>query len=242
MNFESIVWRVLAMGKSDIKTQLATLFQLSVQNSSFNSALHPKSCGGDDEFKYLALYGDAILNLLLLDLMSRNDLRDSGQITEALQTFHNEETLYQLAKELKIDEIMRAQHQNVNLTKNDLKESVEALLGATYLNQGLNPCKDVTKTLVQLALSKNLFNSNPKGVLQVFFQKKNLPIPKYISKRVGGPDHQQIFQTTIIGDYKGRKYMIQSDLLPSKKNAEKNAAEKFLIELGEEELMKNSFF
>jgi ribonuclease-3 len=230
------------MRKSELKTHLAGFFQLSEHNSSFNLALCPKSCGGDDEFKYLALYGDAILNLLLLDLISRNALKDSGQITEILQTFHNEETLFQLSKELKINEIMQTHDEKAIITKNDLKESIEALLGATYINEGLNPCKDVIKNLVQLAASKNLFNSNPKGILQVFFQKKNLPIPKYESKRVGGPDHQQVFQTTITGEYLGKSYMIQSDILPSKKDAEKNAAEKFLIKLGQEKLLKTSFF
>ncbi len=221
---------------------LAARFQLSEEDPLFKSATHPKSCGGGDDFKFLALYGDALLNLLLLTHLSRNDLKDSGQITEALHSFHNEETLYRIAKELQVHKAMEIQHNTSFTTKNDLKESIEALLGASYNVKGLESCKEIVTILLQLAIEKKYLNPNPKGILQILFQKKSLPLPKYESTRVGGPDHQQLFQTTITGVYEGDNYTIQSGIFTSKREAEKDAAKIFLTELGESNLLENSFF
>ncbi|MHA1977117.1 MAG: putative dsRNA-binding protein [Candidatus Hodarchaeales archaeon] len=230
------------MAKDNIIANLAARFQLSEEESMFKLAIHPKSCGGGEEFKFLALYGDIILNLILLDKISRNELKISGQITEALHSFHNEETLYHIAKEIKIDEIMRMEHKTNAMTKRDLKESVEALLGATYKIKGLESCKEIVANLIHLVLQNKFLNPNPRGILQVLFQKRNQLIPKYESKRVGGPDHQQLFQCQVKGEYEGEGYLILSDILPSKKEAEKDAAVKFLTELGEKELLETSFF
>ncbi len=230
------------MPKIKIITQLAEQFQLSEEDPLFNSAIYPKSCGGGEEFKFLALYGDAILNLLLLENISRNGTMNSGHITVALHSFHNDDTLYHIAKNLRIQEVMEGRYKTTSMTKNDLKESVEALLGATYQKNGLKSCKEIVTNLVQIAIEKNFLNPNPKGILQVLFQKKNLTIPKYESTRVGGPDHQQLFQCTVTGEYEGKNYENRSDILTSKKEAEKDAAKKFLAELGELKLLENTFF
>jgi dsRNA-specific ribonuclease len=230
------------MPTMNILANLATSFQLSKEDPLFKSAIHPKSCGGEDEFKFLALYGDAILNLLLLEHLSRNNLKDSGQITEALHSFHNEETLYRIAKDLQVHEAMEKQHKTTSMTRNDLKESIEALLGASYNVKGLESCKEIVASLLQLAIKKKYLNPNPKGILQILFQKNSLKLPKYISKRVGGPDHQQLFQTTVTGTYEGDSYKIQSGIFTSKREAEKDAAKIFLDELGASNLLENSFF
>ena len=230
------------MPKSKIITQLAKQFQLSEENPLFKSAIYPKSCGGGEEFKFLALYGDAILNLLLLENISRNRTMNSGHITVALHSFHNDDTLYHIAKNLRIQEVMKALYKTTSMTRNDLKESVEALLGATYQKNGFESCKKIVTNLVQLAIEKNFLNPNPKGILQVLFQKKNFTIPKYESTRVGGPDHQQLFQCTVTGKYEGKNYKHISGIFTSKKEAEKDAAKKFVTELGELKLLENSFF
>jgi len=230
------------MPSPSIITSLASKFQVSEEDLLFKSALHPKSCGGGEEFKFLALYGDAILNLLLLGFLSKNEVKNSGQITEALHSFHNEETLYRVAKDLQVEEAMKIQHKTTSMTKNDLKESIEALLGASYNIKGLEPCKEIVANLLQLAIGKKYLNPNPKGILQVIFQKNNYELPIYKSKRVGGPEHQKLFQTTVTGKYEGNNYSIESDIFTNKREAEKDAACKFLIELGASDLLESSFF
>ena len=50
------------------KKDLKKFFNLQSKDKIFKDAVTPKSCGGGDGFKYLALLGDFILNLTLLIL------------------------------------------------------------------------------------------------------------------------------------------------------------------------------
>ena len=218
-----------------MKDKLTNFFLLSENEQIFSQAIQPKSCGGGNTFKFLALYGDSVLNLTLLDIISNKGITDSGQITELIQSFHNEKTLTHIAKELKINDLIKDRFEKDNITYNDLKESIEALLGATYKTKGFNASKRVIVKLLHLSKKYNLFSSNPKGHLQILFQKRNLKLPKYNTKRIGGPDHLQEFQCNLKGEYEGKEYDIRSSIDHSKQEAEKDAAMKLLAEIGEGE-------
>jgi len=216
-----------------MKKALMEYFQLSEDGEIFSHAIQPKSCGGGDDFKFLALYGDSVLTLILLDIISSKGIVNSGQITEIIQSFHNEKTLTQLAKQLKIDVIMKDEFVNVKTTQNDLKECIEALLGGTYKTNGLLFSKNVVLKLLQLSNKKNLFTPNPKGHLQILFQKRGIVLPKYTTTRIGGPDHLQEFRCVLQGKFNDKIYEIKSNIHHSKQDAEKEAATKFLTEIGE---------
>ena len=217
-----------------LKDQLMQFFHLTENKSLFMTAIHPKSCGGGKDFKFLALFGDNVLNLSLLEIVSRDKTRATGELTEAIHAFHNKKTLIQLAQYLKIPTVMVGEFTKECFTNNDLKESVEALLGATYQIHGLETCKQVIINMVQISQEKKFFNPNPIGFLQILFQKKDLLLPEYHTTRVGEPDHQSKFQSVVKGNYEGKMYEIKSAIYSSKKEAEKDAAKLFLKELGEE--------
>jgi dsRNA-specific ribonuclease len=216
------------------KKNLAELFQLLNQSEIFHQALQPKSLGGSNSFKLLAIYGDNILNISLLDLITKDDSTDTGVLTESLQSFHNSTTLTKLATYLKIDEIMRESWGIPNIPNKDLKEAIEALLGATYLKVGFKNCQKVVQQLVSISTTNNFLNPNPIGVLNLLFQKRGLNLPKYTTIRVGGPDHQAKFICKLEGEYEEKFYTINSSIDDSKKKAEKNAAAKFLEAIEEE--------
>ena len=98
----------------------------------------------------------------------------------------------------------------------------------------MNACKQVVLNLTKIAKMNDYLNPNPIGILQILFQKKNLPLPEYHSVRIGGPDHKSRFKCTVKGDYEGRKIEIKSGVHLSKKEAEKDAAKRVLKVLGEE--------
>ena len=216
-----------------MKNQLMEYFHLSENEEIFSLAIQPKSCGGGDSFKFLALYGDCVLNLILLDIISNKGIGNSGQITEIIQSFHNEKTLTRIAKQLEINKILNNEYGNEKATKNDLKECIEALLGGTYKTGGLISSKNVVLKLLELSNQNSLFMPNPKGHLQILFQKKDIRLPKYITTRTGGPDHLQEFQCVLKGEFDGQIYEIKSNIHHNKQDAEKEAASKFLIEIGE---------
>jgi ribonuclease-3 len=215
------------------KKSLVTIFELTKHTEIFHQALYPKALGGGNSFKILAIYGDNILNITLLDLITKDDSTDTGILTESLHSFHNSTTLTQLAEYLKIDEIMQESWNKPIIPNKDLKEAIEALLGATYLTSNIKRCKEVVLKLLSISIDNNFLNPNPIGILNILFQKKGSMLPKYISTRAGGPDHQAEFVCTIEGEYEGKKYAIKSSVNSSKKNAEKDAAKRFLEAIGQ---------
>ena len=223
---------------TESKKSLATVFQLTKHTEIFHQALYPKALGGGNSFKILAIYGDNILNITLLDLISKDDSTDTGILTESLHSFHNSTTLIQLAEYLRIDEIMQESWNKPIVPNKDLKEAIEALLGATYLTSNIKRCKEVVQKLLSISIDNEFLNPNPIGILNILFQKKGVKLPKYLSTRVGGPDHQAKFLCTIEGEYDGNKYTIKSSVTSSKKNAEKDAAKRFLEAIGENERLE----
>ncbi len=222
-----------------MKNELMDYFFLSEHEEIFSLAIQPKSCGGGDAFKFLALYGDGVLNLTLLDIISNKGISNSGQITELIQSFHNEKTLTKIARKLKIDQLMKENFKKGKMTQNDLKESIEALLGGLYKAKGFNTSKNVILKLLQLSNKHSYFTSNPKGQLQILFQKKNIELPNYFTRRIGGPDHLQEFQCKLKVEFEGKKYNIKSTINHNKQEAEKEAAMKFLTEIGEVDQTNN---
>ena len=216
-----------------MKNELMEYFLLSDNEEIFSLAIQPKSCGGEDAFKFLALYGDGVLNLSLLDIISNKGINNSGQITELIQSFHNEKTLTKIAGKLNIDQLMKETFEKEQITLNDLKESIEALLGGIYKVKGLSSSKNVILKLLQLSNKYSYFISNPKGRLQNLFQKKNISLPEYLTKRTGGPDHLQEFRCNLKVVFEGKKFDIKSKITHNKQEAEKEAAMKFLTEIGE---------
>ncbi len=75
---------------------------------------------------------------------------------------------------------------------------MEALLGAIYLDGGLDPCREVAERLMftDFPLDPTVEIEVPqdaKGALQAYAQLHRLPIPKYNVIREQGPVHARVF-------------------------------------------------
>ena len=175
--------------------ELKQFFNLENNEEYFKQATTPKSCGGGDEFKLLALFGDRILNLELLDILTNVGITNSGILTKKIQNYvHNEDILYLVGKILKIDDIMIPTDINHQISKGELKESVEALIGANYKAHGFGPHKEVIKKLyeiikkieekIKIKKQTQIYYENPIGKLQELFDTMHIPLPHYDVKSV----------------------------------------------------------
>ena len=99
----------------------------------------------------------------------------------------------------------------------------EALIGAVYLDGGLQPASDVIKRVVLLGCESVLARRslrNYKSRLQELIQSRYKSPPRYKVTKVAGPDHDRVFQVSvtfngeILGTGEGR----------NKKTAEQHAA------------------
>ena len=208
---------------------LESFFGLEHNLDLFQKALTPKSCGGGHEFKYLALIGDIILDLSFLAIMSGGQVVDSGFLTPEMKTFHNDDTLYQVAVVLKLNSFMIPTDANHTINEDEMKEAFEALLGASYYVHGFEkPCSIVSLILHEAELNGITLDTNYIGDLQEFAQKNKYPMPEYKYSENFGSDHEPIFYCTI----HFLEYEVTSEPSNRKDKAKKNAAYKMLLKFG----------
>ena len=198
------------MCRMEINSKLKKFFNLEENEEDYQYAITPKSCAGGGEFKLLALLGDRVLNLELYKILTSEGIIDSGNLTQRLSNYiHNEDILYLIGKILKIDKIMTPMDNNHQITKGELKESVEALIGANFKAHGFGPHKELIKELykiikkikikVQEDKQVQLFYENPKGKGLELFQEHGFILPVFDTQRVGGLDHLPLFKCILTG-------------------------------------------
>ncbi len=201
----------------------------------------PRSCGGGDEFKLLALYGDKIIDLALLTSFSNQGITDTGVISPAIDRFHNQDTLYALGKHLELNRLMVPLDSTQPIPHKDIKEGIEALLGATYQTHGLTVCFEVVwelyekiKTLLPEigAKEETLLSENVVGMLQEWFDTQGYEKPVYENIRVGGTDNNPLWKCQVTFHYQGEQIKELSDSFLGTRKAKRDAAQKVLTRLG----------
>ena len=223
-------------------SELKEFFILENNEDLFNQGITPKSCGGGEEFKLLALLGDRVLNLELFEILSTEGIKDSGIMTILISNnFHNEDILCQVGKILEINKFMNPIDFNHKITKDELKESVEALIGANFKADGYGTHKEVIKKIykmmkdIEKTMQKDkrlqLLNENPIGSLLELFNKHGFNSPDYNVNRVGGSDNLPDFKCILTGFFFDKEYKVESSLFHNKPDAKKDAAVKLLMML-----------
>ena len=97
----------------------------------------------------------------------------------------------------------------------------EALIGAIYLDKGIEPAKRIILKTIWTNRQEAWKSVNHKGHLIEFCHIKQLPNPKFLITDVSGPDHQKLFEVHV----KIGKNVYPSGIGSNKKAAEQNAAQ-----------------
>jgi ribonuclease III len=154
----------------------------------------------------LEFLGDAILNFLVADfLYTRFPMAQEGKLSRLRATLVKGETLAELARELGIGE-------HLILGPGELKsggyrrssilaDAFEAVIGAVYLDGGLETCRKLVNFLYQErleTLANEAFLKDPKTRLQEYLQARQFPLPDYRVSAVKGEAHDQVFQVECI--------------------------------------------
>ena len=211
---------------------LRKFFSLEENEELYKNAITPRSCGGGDDFKYLALLGDFVLNLTLFNHFSKDEIKNSGELTKKIQSIHNEWTLCQLGEFLEITDEMNPTDPNHEISDNELKEGVEALIGLNNKIHGLSKSELVVEKLIEIIDKNDFYDSNPVGKLIEFFQDNgrtlSFPDPVRISKANEPPLYHCTIRESIMED----DFIIISEDLSRKCYARKDAVQKFLYNRG----------
>ncbi len=196
------------------------------------SALNEKLSKSKESNERLEFLGDAVLELLtsrfLYDLLPREA---EGKLSALRSALVKTTTLAQIAKELKLDQkLYMSRGEEASGGRENpklLADSVEAFLGALYLDQGLEKVLALLedKLFPKLErIQREKLYKDAKSLLQEVVQAQGFEAPDYQVISEEGPDHEKIFTVEVsVGEKPAGKGTGKS-----KQDAQQAAAKKAL--------------
>ncbi|GAA0791044.1 ribonuclease III [Marinobacterium sediminicola] len=207
-------------------------------NELFELALTHRSCGKRNNER-LEFLGDAILSFVIADdLYQRFPAAREGQMSRLRSRVVKGETLAKIAREMQLGDYLRLGSGELKSggyrRDSILADSVEAIIGAVYLDQGIEAARRFilhwfAGHLDQLDLNISL--KDAKTRLQEFLQSRRVELPRYELVSVEGDPHDQTFHircdvVLLEQPTEGRG--------SSRRQAEQEAARRALKTLGQE--------
>lgn len=148
----------------------------------------------------LEFLGDAVLELLAREyLMEAYPDGDEGMMTAAKASIVSERALAAAAREAGLE--VRTGRSVGEAPDSVLAGAVEALLGALYLEAGLEAAGTAFRNALAGALRRAARpDADPRGRLSAECSLRGLPEPAYRVARLGGEDHAPSFGAEVIVD------------------------------------------
>lgn len=181
----------------------------------------------------LEFLGDSVLGLMVAELLySMYPDADEGDLSKRLVALVNGEQLAAIARELNIGPQLymskSEEEQNGRENASNLEDACEALLGAIYLDGGVDAVRPVIAQFWKpLAETLQAAPKDAKTALQEWAQARGLPLPEYALISSDGPSHAPNFVIEV--RVAGQEAMRAEAGV--KKQAERLAAEKLLAVL-----------
>lgn len=187
----------------------------------------------------LEFLGDAILSFIVAErIYNKFPDKPEGALTKLRAALVSTDQLAGFSRQLELGKMLRLGHgedQAGGRERNAiLCDTFEALIAAIYLGSGFNSVERIINQFISPAIDKILIDhqeEDPKSMLQEWAQSQGLPSPRYIEIGATGPDHAKIFEMVVLINDQSLGDGIGS----SKQIAEKLAAQKALIFLGQTE-------
>ncbi len=159
---------------------------------------HPESLEDNERLEFL---GDAVLDFLVgAWLYNRFPEMPEGNLTRLRSALVRTENLAQFAVSIDLGEAMLLGHGERQGGGGDrpalLCATFEALIGAIYIDQGIDAVKEFIEPMLEFA-AQNILQANkdkdPKSTLQEWAQSQGMGTPYYKTVSSFGPDHAKSF-------------------------------------------------
>lgn len=167
---------------------------------------NPKKRRSNERLEFL---GDAVLELVVSEkLYNKFPKKEEGYLTALRANLVNTVNLAKVATRLGAGEalFLSKGEEEGKGRKNPslLADTVEAIIGALYVDQGMEACEEFIEKNVLNELEDKVKQplKDAKSRLQELVQAKGLSAPKYKVIKESGPDHAKIFVTEVIIDGK----------------------------------------
>lgn len=185
---------------------------------------------GVQDNERLEFFGDAVLKFIISEyLLERFPTYDEGQLTEIRSVLVSSNALAEIGASLNLGKYILV-GRRVSMRPSIIARSMEAILGAIYLDSGLTLVQNLIVRLLgaqATAVDRDAIKDNYKAQLQELTQARAQGIPQYSVVMVEGPAHDPTFEVTVsIGNQE-----VASGSGHSKKSAEQAAAREALNKL-----------
>jgi ribonuclease-3 len=150
----------------------------------------------------LEFLGDSVLNLAVSSLLfERLQTLPEGDLTKVRASMVKQEPLHQLALRLGLPDLLRLGEGEVRSNGRKrpsiLADTVEALIGAVYLDAGFLAAEALVRRLfedVEMKPSMAVAAKDPKTELQEWLQGRKMNLPLYRVVATLGAAHKQTFE------------------------------------------------
>jgi ribonuclease-3 len=194
---------------------------------------HSEALEDNERLEFL---GDAVLDFIVgAWLYNRCPEMPEGDLTRLRSALVYTEQLAVFARRICLQKAMRLGRGEAAAGGRErsalLCDTFEALIGALYLDSGLDAVRNFIIPLLDEAADEALINhrtEDPKSLFQEWAQAQGYSTPQYVTRSASGPDHSKLFEVDVITN--GQVY--GSGEGHSKQIAAKSAAQDALLRLG----------
>lgn len=165
-----------------------------------NQALTHRSHGHPNNER-LEFLGDSIVNFVVAEaLFQRFPAASEGEMSRMRASLVRGETLAEIAREFAVGDCLQLgpgeMKSGGHRRESILADALEALIGAIYLDAGLDRCRE--RILVWYGTRLDTIvpgevNKDPKTRLQELVQARRQPLPIYALVEASGEAHNQLF-------------------------------------------------
>lgn len=152
----------------------------------------------------LEFLGDSILGYVISsELFQRFPQAREGQLTRGRAVLVKGETLAELALQIELGDYLQLGPGELksggHRRKSILADAMEAIIGAIYLDGGLEAARQHILTIYSdklQAMSLEEVSKDPKTQLQEYLQARKQPLPNYEVVATTGSEHEQVFEVS----------------------------------------------
>jgi ribonuclease-3 len=159
----------------------------------------------------LEFVGDRVLGLLVAEwLIERFPREHEGNLGRRLAHLVSRDTLASIARDLDLAGVLRVSPQDARAgvleRANVLADGLEAVIGAIYLDAGIEAARRVVRTLFAPFMEAQITPpKDPKTALQEWAQGRGFALPVYRLVHQEGPSHAPVFEIEVmVGEASGR--------------------------------------
>jgi len=213
-----------------------SLFLHAVLHRSYLQFVGEPNSHSNERLEFL---GDSILNMVVAErLYSRYPDAEEGELTIMRARMVNRKALVTYAKKILLRDFLLLSNSASQAAEKGadtiLADAYEAVIGAVYLDGGLEEAKRFVHRQLDIAIAEGTLqgsDDNYKSALLEYAQANGRALPRYTIMKEEGPDHDRTFTVEVtVGEE-----MFGTGIGKNKKEAEQAAAENALDQVAKKQ-------